>query len=146
MIKMKPVKTWFVIADHQKVRFLENDGLGHGLSTVDIPCLTAHIQKKGDNQTGRVQDSTGDHRHKLETNDSNNISLITNDLLEQLYKSKERGLFDRVVICAAPRMLGDIRSKIAPQFKQFVYAELDKNLVHTRLEDLPEHFKDFILL
>ena len=48
----------------------------------------------------------------------------------------------RVVICTAPRMLGGIRSKMAPQFKQFVYAELDKNLVHRQLEDLPEHFKN----
>jgi protein required for attachment to host cells len=39
-------------------------------------------------------------------------------------------------------MLGGIRSKMAPQFKQFVYAELDKNLVHRQLEDLPEHFKN----
>jgi protein required for attachment to host cells len=59
---------------------------------------------------------------------------------------QKQGRFDRLVICAAPQMLGEIRNAISPKLKQSVYAEIDKDLIHIKLSDLPKHLQDVIAL
>jgi protein required for attachment to host cells len=47
--------------------------------------------------------------------------------------------YDRLVIVAPPKALGDLRAALSEQVKPHVYAELDKDLVKTPTAELPQH-------
>jgi len=143
---MKPIITWIVIADYGKARFVENTGVGHGLTAVDIPDLKAPEKETYQSPPGRSYDSMGQGRHNLEANHGRAVTQFVKDLLERLEGYHEQNRFDRLIICAAPRMLGEIRSAIKPQLKQSVYAELEKDLVNIKLNDLPKHLQNLIAL
>lgn len=143
---MKPVKTWIVIADQGTARLVENAGVGHGLAAVDIPDLKAPTKEAYQSPPGRSYDSKGLGRHNLEANHGQAATQFTKDILDQLETCQKQGRFDRLVICAAPQILGEIRNAISPKLKQSVYAEIDKDLIHIQLSDLPKHLQDVIAL
>ena len=51
------------------------------------------------------------------------------ELAEMLDKRLSEKAFDRLVIVAPPKALGDLRAALSAQVKPLVYAELDKDLV-----------------
>tara|TARA_R110002096_G_scaffold119038_13_gene257865 strand:- start:17037 stop:17468 length:432 start_codon:yes stop_codon:yes gene_type:complete len=143
---MKHVKTWFVVANQNSVRFFENLGVGKGLKTVDHTPHKRADDQPHDAQLGRTQNSVGHARHKLEANTSNAPDPFVTQLLDDLTRQFENGRFDRLVICAAPHVLGEIRGSMKPSIKKAVYAELDKDLVNTRLDELASHFETVMAL
>ena len=52
--------------------------------------------------------------------------------------------FDRLIIAAAPKVLGDLRQLLSTNVKNKVSAELDKDLTHIPLIELPEHLQDVL--
>lgn len=57
----------------------------------------------------------------------NEIAFVK-DVLSWLEEASEKGLFDRLVICAPPHMLGEIRPLLAENLAKCVIAEIDKDL------------------
>lgn len=53
-----------------------------------------------------------------------------------------KGVFDRIVLVAGPKMLGDLRHSLPRSLAGHVTGELHKDLVKTPLHELPEHLKD----
>ncbi len=51
-----------------------------------------------------------------------------------------RGVYDRIVIAAGPKMLGLIREALPKALLPHVTVELHKDLVKVPLHDLPSHF------
>ncbi|KAB7614435.1 host attachment protein [Amylibacter sp. SFDW26] len=143
---MKHPKTWFVIANQSSARFFENTGVGKGLQTVELTPLSNTNETVYRNKQGRTYDSVGSTRHKLEANTKEISAPFVAQLLDDLALQMENGRFDRLIICAAPKVLGEIRNTMKPPMKKAVYAELDKDLVNTRLDDLPSHFENVIAL
>ena len=51
-----------------------------------------------------------------------------------------RGSYDRIVLAAGPKMLGEIRHDLPKALHAHIAAELHKDLVEVPLHDLPSHF------
>ena len=58
------------------------------------------------------------------------------DMLDQRLTEKA---YDRLVIVAPPKALGDLRAALSEHVKPLVYAELNKDLVKTPTAELPNH-------
>ncbi len=51
-----------------------------------------------------------------------------------------KGVYDRIVIAAGPKMLGKIRHELPKSLEPYIAAELHTNLINIPLHDLRLHF------
>jgi protein required for attachment to host cells len=63
------------------------------------------------------------------------------DMLDEKFKA---GAFDRLVLVAAPRALGDIRKALSGELAQAVYGELDKDLTKVPNHEMAKHLGEVI--
>lgn len=143
---MRPIVTWVLLANAGIARVVANHGPGKGF--VAMGGRTWHAEdpveysdkpglEKSGNAYGSVALPSGDPKDAAETAFAIQVSAE----LEAFVRS---GQFDRMIICAAPRMLGKLRAAIAPSVQNKVTAEVDKDLTQINLVDLPKHLRDVI--
>jgi len=77
----------------------------------------------------------GDAREEIKQHFIKMIAARLNEALSQ--KS-----FDKLVLVAPPKMLGELREFLAPAVKKRVAAEMPKDLTHYEGEELLQHLKD----
>ena len=65
-------------------------------------------------------------------------------LASVLEEAQRRNEYDRLVLAAAPRTLGDLRAILPDQVKAVVCAEVDKDLTQIPNSDLPKHFEGIL--
>lgn len=142
---MKPVRTWFLIADAVSAKVLENTGPGHGLKEIPGKSFAAPERPEFADQQGRTFNSVGAGRHKHEPHFSTDQAFA--DLLaEMLLEEDRQGNFDRLVLCAAPDTLGALRAQLPKSVAGKVHSELPKNLMKIPQIELPSHFEKIIAL
>ena len=140
--------TWILVADGTQAAVYGNDGPGQGIYRVekqdfaiDLPHRVGDIMS---DQEGRNVSVAGGHhpfgprtdpRRHLEAEFLRTVA----GALEEAAQAKK---FDRLVLVAAPRALGDLRSELAPHAAATVTMELDKDLVHLSERDLEKHLLD----
>lgn len=146
---MKPVKTYFLVADEKEARVFENDGVGKGI--FQISRFTAEdagvIPAEFADQPTSGQGGTGAGRHGVEPVTSlreNARDRFADYLVEAIVKLKNDKKFDRFVVCAAPKLLGELRAEF--EGKVEIYADLDKNLVNTATSELSKHLDKIVVL
>lgn len=147
---MKPIITWILIANGANARVIENDGPGHGLKEVsgfDLNRDHAPIRETADDRQGRSFDSHGSGRHAMEP--STPIDRIDDlkfvaELAEMLDNALKNNAYDRLILIAAPRTLGDIRGAISDHVAKLVYAEVAKDLTHVSVHDLSGHVNEYL--
>ena len=149
---MKKTITCILVADGSAARFFRNDGPGKGLQPMSKFNMDGDHLKAQDIQSdkpGRTFDSAGAGRHAMAyPTDPQKLAeqRFLEDVLAQLQRVDEEISFDRLVIAAAPRALGEIRQMISESLKKKVVAELDKDLTKHPVKSLPKHFEDVIML
>ena len=77
----------------------------------------------------------GDAREEVKLHFMKTIAQKLNEALVQKF-------FDKLVLVATPRMLGELRECLAPAVKKCVVAEMPKDLTHYKGEELLQHLKD----
>lgn len=140
---MKPVRTWIVIADGARARILANCGVGKGVQQVKGADFRAEDAGTGaPDRPGRTFDSVGGGRHSMEPS-SDPFKLAKKKFLrglaEYLRKSAESARYDRLVILAPPRALGDLRQALPDCVRALVAAEQARDLTPLPNEDIPKH-------
>jgi protein required for attachment to host cells len=147
---MKAVRTWILIADSERARVLQNNGPGHGLAAIDdMSFSTPHLEARDimADRPGRSFDSTGHTRHAMEySSDPKRLHEITfmKSVADAL--AANAGRYDRLILVAAPRALGDLRQALAKQVHDKVTADLDKDLTNIPEAKLAEHLASVIAL
>jgi len=143
---MKPVRTLVVLANEGTVRFLENEGVGKGVT--EIATYDADAERIAEtefaDQPGRSRGAPGQARHGYappESEREHARALFADRVLAELRSAWNAGVHDRLVIAAPPKMLGELRARL-DTLSDHVTAELDKDLVKIPLRDLPGHFSD----
>jgi protein required for attachment to host cells len=140
------VCTWVVVADGSHARILENAGTGEGLeeiSTEAVPDPPTH-EIVSDRQ-GRHADSHGAGRHAMDPKTDPHRHAereFARHLCALLDRAAQENRFERLIITAAPAMLGDIRALMSPHLRERVLAEVDKDYVHLSVRDLAERLSD----
>lgn len=142
---MKSKITWILIADAARARVVRNDGPGRGLVPVEGMAFERDHLKQGDlmaDKPGRSFESAGVSRHSMESGSDVVRELdraFANMLVGVLQKALDRKNFDRLVVVAPPRALGDLRNALTGPLKAVLHAELGKDLTHVPNADLAGH-------
>jgi len=147
---MRAVKTWIVLADGARARVLLNEGPNRGLREVmAAQSETARLAGRDlvADDRGRVFDSAGQGRHAVEPKtDPKSVEeeRFLRDVVRLLERGAQDGGYDRLVLCAAPRALGELRMLLPKSVQQKVIAELPKDLTNTPLGDVPRSLGDVL--
>ncbi len=144
---MKPVKTGILIVDGAHARFVLNTGPGKGVEEITELAVNGRNLHPRDIQAdkpGRSFDRAGTGRHAIEyPSDPQRIEqerfLIM--VLEKARQAIENKRFDRLIIAAPPRLLGDVRQHLPAALKDKIYAEINKDLIPIPVQDLPKHLE-----
>ena len=73
-------------------------------------------------------------------------STRARELAERLEEAAHAHRFDKLVLVAAPKTLGDLRELLPDPVKTKVVAEIDKDLTKVPLRDLPRHLEAVLKL
>ena len=142
---MKPIRTWILVADGARARVLENTGPGMGVSEVrgmEFDGQTLENREIMSDRPGRSFESADQSRHAMEPRSDPKQLMETafvESLVETLHKQFQAGSFDRLVLVAAPRALGDIRNALPKELAGAVYGELAKDLTKVPNAEMDRH-------
>jgi len=145
--EMKSIKTWILIADGAQARLVYNDGPGHGIKPTSEEILHGRNlpgREINADRPGRTFDSVGKGRHaKAPTTDprDNEKQHFVRRLAEMLDDAAKHGRYDRLVIVAPPRALGQLRAMLSDRVRAKVSGELDKDLTHVPTGELTRHLE-----
>ena len=144
--------TWILVADGARARVLMNKGIGKGLEPAingemarDVP----PTRELGTDRPGRSQQRGVSGRHAFEPHvDWHRFEKekFSKQMAELLDAAAERGAYDRLVLIAPPRTLGDLRSALGAKARGKIHAEVDKDLTHVTVQELPDYLGDVVAL
>lgn len=139
--------TWVVIADGEKALFLRNitDAADPNLEVIrkkmqDNP----PTRNQGTDAPGRGHDGGPGHRSAFDDTDWHQLAKgrFARELAELLYRRAHAGSFERLVLVAAPQVLGELRLALHKEVAQRVIAEIPKTLTNHALDDVETILKD----
>jgi protein required for attachment to host cells len=139
---MKPTRTWVVVADGARARLFAHIGAGTGLEPVADGVMEgsrAPERELGTDAPGRAFDSIGGQRHAVEPRVSLHDAAETAFLkrvVQRLAASHEDGAFDRLVVIAAPRALGELRRLLPASVAETLDESIAKDLTRAPLDQI----------
>lgn len=144
---MKAKRTLVLVADGGRARIFENLGPGKGLHQVENIDETSELAANRnllDDRPGRSYESQGAMRHAHEQTDRHQEleHRFIEGLLERLDGLRAEDKFDRLIVVAPPKVLGDIRKIIPKELSKIVSAELARDLTRTPTDEIVEHLAE----
>lgn len=133
--------TWVLVADSEKALLLENVG------DAERPLLElrreAHqnnpaTRSQGTDRPGRKPDSGPGQRSAMDDTDWHRLAQdrFAHDLAEMLTRRVTRDAIARLIVVAAPRVLGALRPVLHKTVEAVIVAELPKDLTHHTVDDI----------
>jgi protein required for attachment to host cells len=143
---MKPVVDWILLANSRKARVVMRRGAGRGLEALKEMTWTADPPLTHVDRSGTKHSIAG---HGSDTPESSDLDRLAESkfaarLAEQLEKYHALAKFDRLIIAAAPHMLGELRKHLKGPVRKTILAELDKNLTSVPIAELAAHLEDVL--
>ena len=150
---MKAKTTWVLVADGGAARvYTTNGAVGAGLIEVPGGSFVAprsHGHDVYSDRGGRSFDSMGGQRHAMEPPTSPQAQgrrKFARQISEWLAAPGRADAFDRLVIAAEPKTLGELRDVMPAKLRDKVAAELDKDLTKATPAEIVTAFGDKIVL
>lgn len=149
---MKKTVTWIVVADHQRARVLMNGGPGRRLQPVDAMDLETHLKAGRDivaDRPGRSFESKGNMRHALQRRVDPHrqaAERFVERVVKALTAASEKGDYDRLVLIAPPRALGEFRKLLPTSVKGKLIGEVGEDLTKAPTKALSRHVGAFLTL
>lgn len=140
------------MANGTQARIICHNGPGHTLLEIDEMDYAKIDPSQRDletNKPGRTHDSHGSSRHAKEPSvDQQDLSKVdfAHFLAETLEDRFQHEEFDRLIIAAAPAMLGKIRKAMSKTVNNSVYAELPKDLCQIPTTQMAKHLEEVLAL
>ena len=131
--------TWVLIADGEKALFLRNtlDAITPGFEVVKKEEQENPSDfEQSANRPGRMQDGGVGQLSALDDTDWHELAKdrFADDLADTLYAYAHKGAFDRIVLVASSRVLGQLRKKLHKEVEDRVVGELAKDLTNHPLD------------
>jgi protein required for attachment to host cells len=122
-----------LVGDGQKALFLRNKGHAQHVRLVVEQILERDnppTREQGSDRPGRSNASVGVARSAMEETDWHDMAeeRFACELADVLYRGAHANLFDRLVIIAPPKILGNLRKAFHPEVSERVAAEIPKEL------------------
>ena len=128
-----PHNALVLVGDGRKALFLRNKGNPQRVSLVVEQILERDnppTREQGTDRPGRASASVGAARSAMEEADWHQLAeqRFAGELSEALYRHAHAGRFDKLVIIAPPKVLGDLRKVFHVEVAERVVAEIPKEL------------------
>lgn len=132
---------WVLIADGEKALFLKN------LTDAENPHLEVVRKEEQDNpkdidqsanRPGRKQDTGVGQVSAMDDTDWHELAKerFAAELADLLYRQAHRHRFEKIVIVAPPKTLGELRNKLHKEVADKVIAEVPKTLTNHPLDEI----------
>lgn len=147
---MKKTVTWIVVADHQHARLYVNDGPGHGVQPLDDIEMDTVLKPSRDidahqPDTGFSARNGVHHGYEPKTDAHEKAGRdFLKDVVDAVGAAKGRGAFDRLILVAPPRALGELRQMLPDALGQSVAGEVDKDLTKASADDIAKHLESVL--
>lgn len=136
-----PNGTFVVVADGRKMLFFRNEG------DAAYPQLELERKRKQDNppnreqksdEAGRSFSSGSSQRSKMEETDFHQLEedRFAAETADLLYKRAHNNDFEKLLIIAPPRTLGELRKKYHKSVEDRIIGEIDKDLTGHPIGDI----------
>lgn len=133
--------TWVLVADGEKALFLRN------ITDAQNPHLEVIRKEEQDNpptreqaanRPGRMHDGGPGQKSAFDDTDWHELAKdrFAAELADMLYTRAHKGRFDRIVLVAAPGILGELRNKLHQEVQSRVVGEIPKTLTNHTLDDI----------
>lgn len=146
---MKPTRSWIVIADGAQARILENSGPGKGLIPVPAAAMRKTSRPSRDIDTdrpGRGYHPWGQHHAMDSQSDPHREEKrrFADLLAEHVNEAALNHSYDRLILVAPAKTLGDLRQALSKEAAARLDGELPKDLTKISEHDLPRHLSEVI--
>jgi protein required for attachment to host cells len=140
---MKAIPTYILIADSAQASIFRYQGPSSPLEKLksfshahlptreSISTEQGRMPDNGKNQRSALEQPTDPYRYEK--------YRFANELANYLIERNE--VIERLIIVAAPQILGDLRKLLPKKVTQHITHELDKDLTNIPESDLPKHFQ-----
>lgn len=140
MVELKQ-GTWVVVTDSEKALFLRNmtDHENPNLDVFDEEEQeNPSDREQSANRPGRMNDTGVQQRSAMDDTDWHELAKhrFAADLADQLYAEAHKGAFDRLVLVASPKVLGDLREALHKEVADKVIAEVPKTLTNHPVNEI----------
>lgn len=149
---MKAKTTWILVANGTQAIIARNLGPGNGIEKeLEAEFHGPNLPNREimSDAPGRAFDSSGQGRHAMERPTDpqrHNQQEFAREITAHIDKAANRNEFDRLILVAAPQMLGELRKCLSNASKAKVAGELPKNLTHLPLHKLPDHLGEIMAI
>ena len=128
-----PHESLVLVGDGQKALFLRNKGNALRVRLAVERILEREnppTRAQGTDRPGRAIDSLGIARSAMEEVDWHHLAKerFAHELAEVLYRHAHANRFEKLVIIAPPKILGDLRRAFHPEVTERIAAEIPKEL------------------
>lgn len=127
--------TWILVADGQKALFLCNEG-DDELRNFAV----RHVEEQdnppdreqGTDRPGRMGDQGSAHRSSVAETDWHQLAedRFAKDLSDILYRMAHKNRFEKLVLVAPPRVLGELRQELHKEVQDRIVGEVPKTLTN----------------
>jgi protein required for attachment to host cells len=130
---MPHARTWILVADDGRARILRDAFPPSGAPREpELVYTSAHLQARDimADKPGRSFASVGSRRSSMEYHSDpvrQADKAFAALLLDVMEEHRAAGEFDRLVVAAAPQMLGDLRAAMPASLKAVVVREIDRD-------------------
>ncbi|WP_196258367.1 host attachment family protein [Pelagibacterium limicola] len=134
-------KVWVLVADGEKALFFENAGTR---KQPDFKVVREMEQEnpatrdQGTDAPGRMYDSGPSQRSAMEQTDWHRLAeeRFARDAADLLYRFATQNRFKQIVLCAAPRILGELRKELHSMVSDRVIGEVPKTLTNHPVDQI----------
>lgn len=133
---------WILVADQAEARFYATDRVAGKLTLVNVMTNkegAAHARDLTSDAPGRVHDRRGSARHSMEPDTGvkeEGRRRFVKQIVERLESAHLRGDFERLVLLAAPAVLGVIRKTLSTELARAVVKEIPKDVIGQSLQKI----------
>ncbi len=141
-------RIWIVVADSAGARIFKKNSHGLELIGEATPKKTEREKGTPNRSLGRISSSGGASiHHRLEPHlppGRHDATTFTHDLSQWLEQAVQENAFDRLVLVAAPKTLGDLRKQLGEHVQARIMAEVNKELTKMPEKALLEELKEIV--
>lgn len=140
--------TYVLVADGSRARLFVREP-DRSLTEADVQISPEHRLKEGDltsDKPGRSFDSRGGGRHAMEqpTSKKERAAIaFAKRIATELDTRRRDGELERLVLIAAPRFLGQLRSALSAETAALVALAIDKDLSQASPADIAQQLPQF---
>lgn len=144
--------TWILVAHDAGARIFDNHGPGKGISLVEEiehPEGRARNAELDSDRPGRSfrKNSADPRRAAMSRSESPHervVATFARDLANKLRQGRVANSYERLVLVAPPKLLGDLRSALDDPTSACIVGSLDKDLAASNEDAVVEHLGEVI--